>query len=149
MPVDKKQDTTSPLNPATAASSSSQEFVQQAFHQHLREQIRSAVQIVMEEIMREELTQFLGVQMGESSPERKGYRNGSYTRDLATSSGQIQDLKVPRDREGEFHTQLFDRYSRYEEQVAEGLTPALTSSILEFCHRALPLPFYSRLFTQL
>src|SRR6266480_7586298 len=122
MPVDKKQHTTSTPNPPTAESSSSQEGVQQAFHQHLREHIRGAVQVVMEEIMRDELTQFVGAQWGESTPARKGYRNGSYRRDLATSSGQIQDLKVPRDREGKFHTQLFDRYSRYEEQVAEGLT---------------------------
>src|SRR5256714_8659988 len=122
MPLDKKQHTTLTPNPTTAESSSPQEGVQQAFHHHLREHIRCAVQVVMEEIMREELTQFLGAQWGECSPERKGYRNGSYTRDLATASGQIQDLKVPRDREGEFHTQLFDRYNRYEEQVAEGLT---------------------------
>jgi transposase-like protein len=85
------------------------------------------VQVVMEEIMREELTQFVGAQWGECSPERKGYRNGSYTRDLATASGQIQDLKVPRDRAGAFHSQLFDRYSRYEEQVAEGLTQMFVS----------------------
>jgi transposase-like protein len=122
MPVDKKQHTTLTSNPTTVESSSPQEGVQQAFHQHLREQIRGAVQVVMEEIMREELTQFLGAQWGECSPQRKGYRNGSYSRDLATASGQIQDLKVPRDREGKFHTQLFDRYSRYEEQVADGLT---------------------------
>jgi putative transposase len=109
MPVDKKQHTTLTPNPTTAESSSSQEVVQQAFHHHLREHIRGAVQVVMEEIMREELTQFLGAQWGECSPQRKGYRNGSYSRDLATASGQIQDLKVPRDREGEFHTQLFDR----------------------------------------
>src|SRR6266446_3226137 len=127
MPVDKKEHTTSTPNPTTAESSSSQEVVQQTFHQHLREHIRGAVQVVMEEIMREELTQFLGAQWGECSPERKGYRNGSYSRDLATSSGQIQDLKVPRDREGKFHTQLFDRYSRYEEQVAEGLTQMFVS----------------------
>jgi putative transposase len=122
MPVDKKQHTTLTPNPPTTESSSAQEVVQQAFHQYLREHIRGAVQVVMEAIMREELTQFLGAQWGECSPERKGYRNGTYTRDLATASGQIQDLKVPRDREGKFHTQLFDRYSRYEEQVAEGLT---------------------------
>lgn len=122
MPVDKKQHTTLTAHPTTAESSSSQEVVQQAFHQHLRDQIRGAVQVVMEDIMREELTQFLGAQWGECSPQRKGYRNGSYSRDLATSSGQIQDLKVPRDREGKFHTQLFDRSSRYEEQVAEGVT---------------------------
>ncbi len=127
MPANKKQDTTSTLNPTASKSSSSQELVQQAFHQHLREQIRSAVQVVMEEIMCEELTQFLGVEYGESSPARKGYRNGSYARDLATSCGKIEDLKVPRDREGQFHTQLFDRYSRYEEQVADGLTEMFLS----------------------
>jgi transposase-like protein len=41
---------------------------------------------------------------------------------LRTTNGQIEDLKVPRDREGEFHTHTFDRYSRYEPQIAEGLT---------------------------
>jgi len=127
MPVDKKQHTTLTPTPTTAESSSPHEVVQQAFHQHLREHIRDAVRLVMEEIMREELTQFVGAQWGECSPERKGYRNGSYRRDLATASGQIQDLQVPRDREGQFHTQLFDRYSRYEEQVAEGLTQMFVS----------------------
>ncbi len=122
MPVDKQQHTTLTATAPTAQSSTPHEVVQQAFHQQLRAHIRAAVQVVMEEILREELTQFLGAHWGESTPQRKGYRNGSYSRDLATASGQIQDLKVPRDREGKFHTQLFDRYSRYEEQVAEGLT---------------------------
>jgi putative transposase len=126
MPVDRKQDTTSVPNP-TASESSSCELVRQTFHQHLRKEIRSAVRIVMEEVMHEELTQFLGAEHGKCSPERKGYRNGSYTRDLATSCGKIEDLEVPRDREGQFHTQLFDRYSRYEEQVADGLTEMFVS----------------------
>jgi putative transposase len=127
MPVDKQQHTTLTATPPTAQSSLAQEAVQQAFHQHLRAHIRDAVQVVMEEIMREELTQFVGAAWGESTPERKGYRNGSYTRDLATASGQIQELKVPHDREGKFHTQLFDRDTRYEEQVAEGLTQMFVS----------------------
>jgi len=127
MPVDKNQHTTLPPTSTTTESATAQEVVQQGFHQHLRAQIRAAVQMVMEAIMREELTQFLGAQWRESTPDRKGYRNGSYSRDLATASGQIQDLKVPRDRAGEFHTQLFDRYSRYEEQVAEGLTQMFVS----------------------
>jgi putative transposase len=127
MPVDKQQHTTLTPTAPTAESSSPQEVVQQAFHQQLRAHIRAAVRLVMEEIMREELTQFVGAQWGECNPQRKGYRNGSYSRDLATASGQIQDLQVPRDREGKFHTQLFDRYSRYEEQVAEGLTQMFVS----------------------
>lgn len=127
MPVDKQQHTTLTPTPPTAESSSPQEVVQQAFHQQLRAHKRAAVRLVMEEIMREELTQFVGAQWGECNPQRTGYRNGSYSRDLATASGQIQDLQVPRDREGKFHTQLFDRYSRYEEQVAEGLTQMFVS----------------------
>jgi transposase-like protein len=50
----------------------------------------------MEVVMREELPQFLGAEYGECSPERRGYRNGSYTRDLATSCGKIEDLEVRR-----------------------------------------------------
>lgn len=127
MSVDTSEHTTSRPNSATSEQSSPQEVVQEGFHHHLREQIRSAVKMVMEEILREELTQFLGAEFGEASPERKGYRNGSYTRDLATSSGKIEDLQVPRDREGQFHTQLFERYNRYEQQVADGITDMFVS----------------------
>jgi transposase-like protein len=79
--------------------------------------------------MREELKLFLGAAWGECTPERKGYRNGTYTRDLATSSGLIEDLEVPRDREGHFQTQVFDRYARYEPQVAEGLTQMFVAGV--------------------
>jgi transposase-like protein len=79
---------------------------QQTFYEHLRALTRSAVRAVIEEVMREELEQFLGAAWGESTPQRKGYRNGTYTRDLATSSGPIEDLRVPRDREGQFQTQV-------------------------------------------
>lgn len=127
MPANKKQHTTPKPNLIAEEPSSSQQLIQQTFHQHLREQIRSATQMVMEEIMREELTQFLGAEWGEYCVERKGYRNGSYARDLATTSGQIEDLQVPRDRAGQFHTQIFDQYNRYEQQVADGLTQMFVS----------------------
>src|SRR5258707_5414454 len=52
----------------------------------------------------------------------KGYRNGTYTRDLVTSTGRLEEINVPRDREGQFHTQAFERYSRYEPHIADGLT---------------------------
>jgi putative transposase len=87
------------------------------------------VRTVIELVMREELEAFLGAAWGECSPKRKGYRNGSYTRDLVTSTGQLEDLKVPRDREGQFHTQVFDRYSRYEPQVAQGLTEMFVAGV--------------------
>src|SRR6266700_3690944 len=66
--------------------------------------------------------------MGRNHPmPRKGYRNGSYTRDLVTKTGRIEDISVPRDREGVFHSQAFERYSRYEPEVAEALTEMFVS----------------------
>lgn len=95
---------------------------QQEFHQHLRTLARSAIRVVIDEVMRENLDQFLGIAWGECSPKRKGYRYGHYTRDLLTSTGRLEELKVPRDRKGQFHSQGFDRYSRYEPHIADGLT---------------------------
>ena len=120
MPVPQKKSTTSNTDPVGSEQASPVLAPQHTFHEHLRALARNAVRVVIEEVMREELQLFLGAAWGESTPERKGYRNGSYTRDLATSAGPIEDLAVPRDREGQFHTQVFDRYQRYEPQVAEG-----------------------------
>ncbi len=122
MPVPKKQGTTSTPTPSTGESSSPVLPPQEEFYQHLRTLAQSAVRIVIETVMREELEQFIGAAWGEGSPKRKGYRNGHYTRDLVTSTGRLEDIHVPRDREGHFHTQAFERYSRYESHIADGLT---------------------------
>jgi putative transposase len=122
MPVSKKKRTTSETALSKSEQSSQLLPEQQEFHQHLRALAQSAVRTVIELVMREELDAFIGAAWGECSPKRKGYRNGTYTRDLATSTGRLEDLNVPRDREGQFHTQAFERYSRYEPQIAEGLT---------------------------
>src|SRR2546422_1305462 len=95
--------------------------------QRMRNLAVSAMRVVIEEVMREELEQCLSAAWGECTPERKGYRNGSYTRDLVTKTGRIEDLSVPRDREGQFHTQAFERYNRYEPEVAEALTEMFVS----------------------
>ncbi len=63
------------------------------------------------------------------TPTRRGYRNGSYTRDLITPTGRMEALKVPRDREGQFHSQVFERNSRYEPEVAEALTQMFVSGV--------------------
>jgi putative transposase len=128
MPAYKKKHTTAKeCKPANSESSVPDLLTSEAFHQHLRTQIRQATRLVMEEIMQEELELFVGAAWGECTPQGKGYRNGFYRRDLATSSGPIEELKVPRDREGAFHTQLFERYNRYEQQVADGLTEMFVS----------------------
>src|SRR5438270_4429545 len=122
MPVPKKKRTTSTPDPSTSDSSLPVLPEQQLFHQYLRTLAQSAVRVVIETVMREELDQFIGAAWGESSAKRKGYRNGTYTRDLVTSTGRLQDIQVPRDRAGQFHTQAFERYRRYEPHIAQGLT---------------------------
>jgi putative transposase len=121
MPVSKQKRTTAPAPLSMPEPSSPELPEQQAFHQHLRALAQSAVRTVLELVMREELDAFIGAAWGECSPRRRGYRNGTYTRDLVTSTGQLEEIKVPRDREGQFHTQAFERYSRYEPHIAEGL----------------------------
>ena len=127
MPVNKKEHTTANGKVATMKAGVPGLPEPQEFHYHLRELIRGATRVVMEEIMQEELKQFLQAEWGESTPTRQGYRNGSYTRDLVTATGRIEDLTVPRDREGQFQTQAFERYSSYEPQVAAALTEMFVS----------------------
>ena len=49
----------------------------------------------------------------ERSEERKGYRNGTRSRKLKTTEGELE-LKKPQIREFPFETRVFERYSRVE-----------------------------------
>ena len=129
MPVSKNKPTTAENAPSMSEQATLPMPEQQEFHQHLRVLAQSAVRTVLELVMREELDAFIGAAWGECSPKRKGYRNGTYTRDLATSTGRIEDLKVPRDRAGQFHSQAFERYGRYEPHIADGLTQMFVAGV--------------------
>src|SRR5215470_1630733 len=130
MPVRKKR-TTAQHETASGESSILDPLLpeQQEFHQHLRTLAQSAVRTVLALVMHQELDAFIGAAWGESSPKRKGYRNGTYSRDLVTATGRIEDINVPRDREGRFHTQAFERFSRYEPHLAEGLTQMFVAGV--------------------
>ena len=105
MPASKHKPITSSPEGSTPQSSTPIAPDQEEFRQYLRRLAVSAVQVLIEQAMREELEQCIGASWGECTPERRGYRNGTYTRDLVTSTGRIEDIQVPRDREGQFHTQ--------------------------------------------
>src|SRR5256714_6436879 len=126
MPVPKKR-TTATSEAAKVESSDHNMPDEQEFRQRMRSLAVSAMRVLIEAVMREELEKCVGAEWGECTPSRKGYRNGYYTRDLLTSTGRIEDLSVPRDREGQFHTQVFERYGRYEPEVAEALTEMFVS----------------------
>src|SRR5437764_5189243 len=103
MPVSKKKRTTSQTPLSKSEPSSHPLPAQQAFQQHLRTQDPRAVRTVIELVMREELDAFIGAAWGECSPKRKGYPNGTSTRDLVTSTGRLEEIHVPSDRKGQFH----------------------------------------------
>ena len=99
MPVSKHKPITSSPEGSTSQSPSPVVLDQEAFRQHLRRLAISAVQVLLEQVMRQELEQCLGASWGECTPMRRGYRNGSYSRDLVTPTGRIEDRKrAPRPR---------------------------------------------------
>jgi len=76
----------------------------------------------------------------ERSFKRRGYRNGSYVRDLLTSYGWINDLSVPRIREGGFESELFEKYRRRQRAVDMVLLEAFllgqaTRKVRRLCRR--------------
>ena len=91
--------------------------------------VRQGVKAVLEEVLEEEMTQHLGAGYRELTPTRRGERNGYYTRNLVTPAGKIERLEVPRDREGEFVTEVFERYKRMTGDVEEAVLEMYLSGI--------------------
>src|SRR5258707_13581081 len=93
MPVSKQKPTTQFPEGSTPEGASTTRTEQEEFRQHLRRLAVGAVQVLIEQVMREELEQCIGAEWGECTPTRRGYRNGSYTRDLVTATGPLRDRK--------------------------------------------------------
>lgn len=128
MPVGKKKSTTIEAKPSTGLPPSPLPE-QKDFHHQLRQEASQMLRVFLQSVMREELDALIGCEWGEHSAERKGYRNGYYTRELGTTTGPIADLLVPRDREGQFKTQVFESYRRYQPQIEDGLTQMFVAGV--------------------
>jgi putative transposase len=72
-------------------------------------------------VLEEEIAHHLEAGYRELTPTRRGERNGHYQRNLVTPAGSIERLEVSRDREGEFVTELFERYQRTTADVEEAV----------------------------
>lgn len=78
--------------------------------------LKPMIQKLCQEILEAEMQSMLGAASHERSDTRKGYRAGYYSRQFITRIGSIE-LRVPRDREGKFSTELFERYQRSEKAL--------------------------------
>ena len=96
----------------------------------IMEVARNAVKEYLENLMKTERDVFID--------EHGGIKNGYYERTMKTKFGEIEDLNVPRDREGKFRTALFDPYARsigIDELIislySKGISTRKMSEILE------------------
>jgi putative transposase len=77
----------------------------------VEERIKTMVQEMLEALMREEREIYL-----EQHPTKA---NGYYTRDLLTLVGPVEDLRVPRVREGDFHPRILPYRKRASLELSE------------------------------
>src|SRR5215210_4231074 len=106
-----------------------QEEFERAVKLDVEARVREGVKTILEEILQEEMTEHIGAGHRETTSERKGERNGHYRRDLVTGAGKIERLEVPRDREGEFVTEVFERYKRLTGSVEEAILEMYLSGV--------------------
>jgi len=101
--------------------------------QSLFEMIRSNVQETVGEylssLMDSEMTHFLGRTRYERCEGDKNHRNGSYDRKFTLKGIGSVDIKVPRDRKGEFKTEVIPRSKQYEDSLREDLSVMFLAGI--------------------
>lgn len=100
--------------------------------------LRELVQRTVQQVLEAEMSSFLGAENYQRNSERRGWRNGYKPRTLKTRVGELE-LMVPKDRDGLFQTELFERYQRSEKALVlallqmyvEGVSTRKVSAITE------------------
>ncbi|MBO7535088.1 MAG: IS256 family transposase, partial [Victivallales bacterium] len=87
-----------------------------------KDMLKELLQESVQEILEAQMSDLLNAESYERTEGRRGYRAGYYRRHLNTRVGMIE-LRVPQDRDGQFSTDVFERYQRSEK--------ALVSSMME------------------
>lgn len=80
---------------------------------NLDEFIKKMIKDMVETLLKAELSEFLNYDKYEYKGRNSGNsRNGYYSRDYDTKYGKIEDIQIPRDRNGEFEQKLIEPYKR-------------------------------------
>lgn len=78
--------------------------------------LKALLKHTIQQVLEEEMTAFLNAERYDRTEKRRGYRNGYKPRTLKTRVGRLE-LMVPKDREGQFQTELFEKYQRNEKAL--------------------------------
>lgn len=79
--------------------------------QAMRDMFRDVIQQVMETELEEELGRERCQRRDENSSQPKNYRNGYSRKKVKTQLGEV-DIRVPRDRNGEYEPKIIGKYNR-------------------------------------
>ncbi len=83
--------------------------------------IQKEVGAFLSNLMGKELTDHIGREKYERKENTTDYRNGSYTRTFCIKGIGDVEVKVPRDRDGDFQSQVLPRAKRYDDRITEDL----------------------------
>jgi len=87
----------------------------------LQQVIKQMTGVLIEEILEAERDEFLGYQRYQRKDEKNGNsRNGYSQKRVRSSFGEIE-LKIPRDRKGEFEPKLIGKYQKDISQIEDSI----------------------------
>jgi putative transposase len=92
------------------------------------EAVAKLLEKIFNEVLRYQSTEQLGAKPYERTEQRKAYRNGYYDRGLTTRIGTL-NLRVPRHRNGDFSTELFERYQRSEQALVLAMMEMVVNGV--------------------
>ena len=87
----------------------------------MRVEMSQGVGEYLSELMRTELSHFLGRAPYERKEGETNHRNGSYERRLTMKRFGEVAIEVPRDRNGEFRSEVLPRSKRYEDELRKDI----------------------------
>jgi putative transposase len=91
--------------------------------------IQKEVGVFLSNLMGKELTDHIGREKYERKDGSTDYRNGSYTRTFCIKGIGDVEVRVPRDRDGDFQSQVLPKAQRYDERITEDLAAMYLTGI--------------------
>lgn len=95
----------------------------------IRADVKQSVSRYISELMDIELTDFLGRQRYQRIAGKSNHRNGSYPRKYTLKGIGEVAVRIPRDRKGEFETQVIPRSKQYEDALREDICVMFLSGV--------------------
>jgi putative transposase len=104
------------------------ELLRKAEMEHDADFLKEGLRVFSQAVMELEVTQHLGAERYERSPERMGQRNGYRERQWDTRVGTI-DLQVPRVRDGSYFPSLLEPRKRAERALVSVVQEAYVQGV--------------------